>query len=54
MKNMRVLFELVPPSKLIDIQKKINQWMTVGLLVKYKSSVVGDNVLFEIILKKEA
>lgn len=54
MKHLRIVLELVPPTKLVDIQKKINQWMTTGLLVKYKTLVVGDNILFEIVLKKEA
>ena len=54
MKDKKVVFELVPGNKLIDIQKKINQWMTIGLLIKYRTSAVGDNILFEIILKKEA
>lgn len=53
MNKNRLLIEIVPADKLKDIQQKLNTWMTTGLLVKYKTSVVGLAVLFEIVLRKE-
>lgn len=53
MKNYRIVLELVETTKLTDMQKKINQWMTVGLLRKFETQVVGNNILFKIILHKE-
>lgn len=39
---------------LTAVQKKLNQWVTTGLLRKYKTDVVGDHIVFHICLKKEA
>ncbi len=37
-----------------EVQKKINQWMTTGLMVKYTLHASSDQFLFNILLKKEA
>ncbi|MEY3811661.1 MAG: hypothetical protein RIT11_757 [Pseudomonadota bacterium] len=37
-----------------ELQKKINQWMTTGLMVKYEIHASSDQFLFNILLKKEA
>lgn len=57
MKNYRV--QLIPVNNgdsegLKEVQKKINQWMTTGLLVKYEIHASHDQFLFNICLKKEA
>jgi hypothetical protein len=50
----RVDLELVAADakQLTAMQTKINQWITTGQLVKFKTSVVGDKILFEICRKK--
>lgn len=50
--DIRILIELVPFTNLIDIQQKINQWITTGLLIKFKSQPTPKGMLYEIILKK--
>jgi hypothetical protein len=49
--NYKVEFFLVESttSSISDMQKKINQWITTGKLKKFKSSIVGSNILFEVI-----
>ena len=56
MKDHKVLLELISAEDkaLKGIQQKINQWMTIGLLVKFETQSIGDQILFKIILKKEA
>ena len=50
--DIKIVIELVPFGNLIDIQKKLNQWLTTGLLVKFKSQATEQGVLYEIILRK--
>ena len=50
----RVIIEAIPVSELPAMQKKINQWITTGILRKYQISIIGDQILFNICLKKEA
>jgi hypothetical protein len=38
----KVELEIVKPSDIKDMQKKINQWLTIGLLKKYEIFPVGD------------
>jgi hypothetical protein len=57
MKNHKVLIEsiLAQDNKaLTDMQKKLNQWMTTELLVKYEMHTTSTHVIFNICLKKEA
>lgn len=51
----RVDLVLVPANskELVAIQQKLNQWITTGQLVKYQTSVVSDQILFEIIRIKQ-
>jgi len=35
-----------------DVQKKINTWISTGVLKKYKTSAIGSNILFEIVKLK--
>jgi hypothetical protein len=51
----RVDLVLVPADskELTAIQQKLNQWITTGQLVKYQTSVVGNQILFEIIRIKQ-
>lgn len=30
------------------MQQKLNQWITTGQLVKFQTTVIGDQILFEI------
>ena len=52
--SYRVDFVLVEATQksLTALQSKINQWITKKELKKYKSSVVGNQVLFEIVRLK--
>jgi len=50
--DIKIEIKLVPFDNLIDMQKKLNQWLTTGLLVKFKSQVTPNGVLYEIILRK--
>lgn len=52
----RVVIETVlaaDAKALTGIQAKINQWITVGLLVKYEMHTTSTHVIFNILLKKE-
>jgi len=51
----RVDLVLVPADskELTGMQQKLNQWITTGQLVKYQTSVVGNQILFEIIRIKQ-
>lgn len=49
----RVIIQAVSLDELPEMQKKINQWLTTGLLLKYQMHVVGDKIVFNICLKKE-
>lgn len=56
MKNLKVIIESIASSDetaLKGMQKKINQWMTTGLLVKYELHTCGDNVIFNICVRKK-
>lgn len=50
--DIKVQIEFVSFASLVDMQKKINQWITTGLLVKFKSQATPSGVLYEIILRK--
>ena len=50
--DIKIVIELVPFTNLIDIQQKINQWITTGLLLKFKSQPTPKGMLYEIILRK--
>lgn len=51
----RVDLVLVPTNskELMLMQQKLNQWITTGQLVKYQTSVVSDQILFEIVRIKQ-
>jgi hypothetical protein len=51
----RVDLVLVPANskELMLMQQKLNQWITTGQLVKYQTSVVSDQILFEIVRIKQ-
>ena len=51
----RVDLVLIPADskELTGMQQKLNQWITTGQLVKYQTSVVGTQILFEIIRIKQ-
>ena len=36
------------------IQQKINQWITIGLLIKYEMHTTATHIIFNICRKKEA
>jgi hypothetical protein len=40
-------------KELVAMQQKLNQWITTGQLVKFQTSVVGDQILFEICRVKQ-
>jgi len=40
-------------AQLTGVQQKINQWITIGVLVRYSTTVVGDKILFEIVRIKQ-
>jgi len=53
----RILLECIDISDadaLKGMQRKINQWMTQGLLVKFETVATGNLMLFKILLKKVA
>ena len=51
--DVKVHIEFVLFANLTDMQKRINQWITTGILAgKYKTQLNDTGVLFEIILKK--
>ena len=35
-------------KELVAMQQKLNQWITTGQLVKFQTTVIGDQILFEI------
>lgn len=50
--DIKIVIEFVTFGNLIDIQKKLNQWLTTGLLIKFKSQPTPEGMVYEIILKK--
>ena len=49
------VLEIVTAESLKDMQKKLNQWATASLLVKYDVTPLADStMLFRVCLKKEA
>jgi hypothetical protein len=51
--SYRVVLEIADKASLPDIQKKINQWITTGLLIKFETQPMGDGaILFRILLRK--
>lgn len=40
-------------KELTDVQQKINQWTTIGLLVKFETFASSTHWLFQVLLKKE-
>jgi len=54
-KDVKIVLELVESSDLVgikDIQKKLNQWNTIGTLIDTKVIPSSQSFLFKIILKK--
>lgn len=54
-KDTKIVMELVEQSDLIAlsaIQKKINQWNTIGKLIKYEIHTTSESILFNICLHK--
>ena len=52
----KVIFKtiLVTDSEtLTKMQTTINQWITIGKLKKYKTTAVGDYILFELCVNKD-
>lgn len=49
----RIDLVVVATKDLTSMQQKLNQWITTGQLVKYQTSVVGTDILFEIIRIKQ-
>jgi len=37
---------------LTAVQQKINTWITTKLLIKYKTDIAGNNIVFQIALRK--
>ena len=57
MKNFKIKLVTVKSSDqqgLTKVQAQLNQWITTGLLAKYEIHAAGDNVVFNICLRKEA
>lgn len=55
MTDCKVLLEVVSQKDVINIQKKLNQWITTGLLLKFDITPLADgNILFRICMKKGA
>ena len=52
--NYRVDLEFVEFSELTKFQAKLNQWVTKGELVKYKTSLNDKGVFFKVCRKKGA
>lgn len=51
---MKILLEIVSASQIKDIQKKLNQWKSTNLLIKFETqSLHNGDILFKILLKKE-
>ena len=54
-KDTKVVIEIVEQSDIEavkDIQKKINQWITIGKLVKYEIHTTSQSIMFNICLNK--
>ena len=54
-KDTKVVIEIVEQSDIEavkDIQKKINQWITIGKLVKYEIHTTSQSIVFNICLNK--
>lgn len=52
----RVVIETVlaeDAKALTVMQAKINQWITIGLMIKYEVHTTSTHVVFNILLKKE-
>jgi hypothetical protein len=57
MKNFKIKLVTVSSSDqqgLTKVQAQLNQWITTGLLVKYEIHTAGEDVIFNICLRKEA
>jgi hypothetical protein len=57
MKTYKVLIEVFASTDtkgIKEMQKKLNQWMTTGLLVKYEIHPSNGVYLFNVCLKKDA
>ena len=39
---------------LVDVQKKLNQWMTTGLLRKYTTDATATHIVYNICTRKKA
>jgi len=50
--DIKIVIKLVPFANLVDMQKQLNQWITTGLLLKFKSQPTPEGMVYEIILKK--
>lgn len=53
----KVIFKVInvtDSETLLKMQQTINLWITQGKLKKYKTSVAGEHILFELCVKKEA
>ena len=56
MKNIKVIIEAISASDataIADMQKKINQWITIGKLAKYEIHTTAETLVFNIALYKE-
>ena len=56
MEKYKILLESVNASDLKaikDTQTKLNQWITIGKLVKYEVLTAGNFIIFNICLKKD-
>lgn len=54
-KDTKVVIEIVEQSDIDavkDIQKKINQWITIGKFVKYEIHTTNESIVFNICLNK--
>lgn len=47
-----VSIEASDADALTDVQKKINQWITIGILAKYEIHTTSTHVIFNICRKK--
>jgi hypothetical protein len=50
-KSWKLHLEFVEFSNLTKMQGKINQWKTKGELIKYRTSLNNDGVLFEVLIR---
>jgi hypothetical protein len=48
----RVDFFIVKTFDLAKMQTRLNQWITAQTLVMYKTSIIGDSILFEVVRMK--